>query len=96
MLHIVSKELFLADHNPSNWGITVIEPVDEEDVAHVTAFNRVTLNTFEDTLEAFNNHLAVPLGAVAATATHNADHVYDINTGEFMDYVLMAWQSTQP
>lgn len=72
----VSKEFFLEDRNPSNWTLTVTEPVEEEEVATVVAANKITESEFSGTVSEFNAYLAIPLGGV-----HTPDNVYDLTTG---------------
>lgn len=72
----VSKEFFLADRNPSNWTLTVTEPVEEEEVATVVAINKITESEFTGTVAEFNDYLAVVLGDA-----HKPENVYDLVTG---------------
>lgn len=72
----VSKEFFLADRNPSNWTLTVTEPVEEEEVATVVAINKITESEFTGTVAEFNDYLAVVLGDA-----HKPENVYDLTTG---------------
>ncbi len=83
----VSKQLFLADRNPSNWQITLTITHDEEDneIEGVAATNIVTGSTFRGTIREFNEYLVMVPGD-----DYNLEALYDLDTGVLTPPMLSA------